>query len=88
MSDDSLDPQCSGPEGFQIEIEGEPRVEATVKYSLPHVEGLSDETDTTSILMVSTAMTAVYAIPHVCAARPGVVLVSDLPATGAPHSVV
>jgi 2,4-diaminopentanoate dehydrogenase len=88
MSDDSLDPQWSGPEGFQIEIEGEPRVEATVKYALPHVEGLSDETDTMSLLMVSTAMTAVYAIPHVCAATPGIVLVSELPPTGAPHSVV
>jgi 2,4-diaminopentanoate dehydrogenase len=87
MSDDSLDPQWGGPEGFHIEIEGEPRVDATVKYSLPHVDGISDETDTMSLLMVSTAMTALYAIPHVCAAGPGVVLASELPATGAPHSV-
>jgi len=88
MSDDSLDPQWSGLEGFQIEIEGEPRVEATIKYSLPRLEGFSDETDVMSLLMVSTAMTAVHAIPFVCAAAPGVVLMSELPPTGARHSVV
>jgi hypothetical protein len=86
MSNDSLNPQWSGPEGFQIEIEGEPRVEAAIKYSLPQVEGLSDETDVMSLLMVSTAMTAVHAIPYVCSAPPGVVLVSELP-VGTRHSV-
>ena len=88
MSSDSLDPQWNDPEGFRIEIEGEPRVEATIKYTLPHVEGLSEEKDTMSLLMVSTAMTALHAIPAVCAAAPGVVAMSELPPTGAPHTVV
>lgn len=88
MSSDSLDPQWNDPEGFRIEIEGEPRVEAEIKYTLPHVEGLSDEKDTMSLLMVSTAMTALHAIPHVCAAGPGVVTMSELPAMGARHCVV
>ncbi|MGV0792948.1 NAD(P)H-dependent amine dehydrogenase family protein [Mycolicibacterium sp. XJ1819] len=87
MSDDALDPQWSDPEGFSIEIEGEPRVEATVKYMMPLTEGLTDEADTMSLLMVSTAMAALHAIPHVCAAEPGVVLASELPVIGARHSL-
>lgn len=85
MSDDALDPQWSDPEGFRIEIEGEPRVEANVRYTLPQTDGLTDETDVMSLLMVSTAMSALHAIPHVCAAAPGVVLASELPVIGARH---
>ena len=45
MSTDSLDPQWSDPEGFSIEIEGEPRVEATIRYAPPLTDGLSEESD-------------------------------------------
>lgn len=86
MSTESIDREWNDPEGFRIEIEGEPRVEAHIKYTVPHTAGLSDETDTMSLLMVSTAMTAVHAIPYVCAATPGVVQVSELPVIGARHS--
>ncbi len=88
MSDDGLDPQWSGPEGFRIEIEGEPRVDATVRFELPKTPGLSDEPDIMSVLMVGTAMAAVHAIPFVCRADPGVISPTDLPIYGARHSVV
>jgi len=35
-----------------------------------------------SLLMVSTAMAAVNAIPYVCDARPGVITPIDLPISG------
>jgi 2,4-diaminopentanoate dehydrogenase len=88
MSHDSLEPQWSDPEGFRIEIEGEPRVDATIKYTQPTIAGLSDESDTKSMLTVGTAMAAVHAIPHVCAAPPGVVQINELPIFGARYSVV
>ncbi|HEY6624773.1 MAG TPA: hypothetical protein VIX85_13115 [Acidimicrobiales bacterium] len=88
MSDDGLDPQWSGPEGFRIEIEGEPRVDATVRFVLPTTPGLSEEPDVMSVLMVGTAMAAVHAIPFVCRADPGVITPTDLPIYGARHSVI
>ena len=88
MSDDGLDPQWLGPEGFRIEIEGEPRVDATVRFELPITPGLSDEPDIMSVLMVGTAMAAVHAIPFVCRADPGLITPTDLPIYGARHSVV
>lgn len=88
MSYDSLDPQWVEPEGFRIEIEGEPRVDATIRFELPRLEGLSDEADVMSVLMVGTAMPAVHAIPFVCDAAPGVTTPAALPVFGARHAVV
>lgn len=88
MSDDGLEPQWSGPEGFRIEIEGEPRVDATIRFELPKTPGLSEEADIMSVLMVGTAMAAVHAIPFVCGANPGVITPADLPIYGARHGVV
>jgi hypothetical protein len=88
MSEYGLNPQWSDPEGFRIEIEGEPRVDATVRFGLPHTAGLSDEPDVMSVLMVGTAMAAVNAIPFVCCAAPGVITLADLPIFGARHSVI
>lgn len=88
MSYDGLDPQWNDPEGFRIEIEGEPRVDATIRYGLPRLDGLSDESDVMSVLMVGTAMAAVHAIPFVCQAAPGVSRPSELPIFGARHTVV
>lgn len=82
MSDDGLDPQWSDAEGFTVEIEGEPRVDATIRFGLPHAPELTDETDVMSLLMVGTAMAAVSAIPHVCDAAAGVITPLDLPVTG------
>jgi 2,4-diaminopentanoate dehydrogenase len=88
MSYDGLEPQWNDPEGFRIEIEGEPRVDAVVRYGLPQLDGLSDEFDVMSVLMVGTAMAAVNAIPFVCQAAPGVTRPSELPVFGARHAVV
>jgi hypothetical protein len=34
MSDDALDPQWTDPKGFSVVIEGEPRVDATIRFGL------------------------------------------------------
>jgi hypothetical protein len=75
MSDDALDPQWTDPEGFSVVIEGEPRVDATIRFGQPGQ-------DVMTVLMDSTAVAAVNAIPFVCAAPPGVITPIDLPITG------
>ena len=75
MSNDALDPQWSDPEGFSVVIEGEPRVDATIRFGEPGQ-------DVMTVLMDSTAVAAVNAIPFVCAAQPGVITPIDLPITG------
>ena len=84
---DALDRQWGGPDGFRIEIEGEPRIDATLRFGPSQVEGLSNESDVMSLLMVGTAMTAVHAIPFVCDAAPGILTLSQLPIFGARHAV-
>lgn len=64
MSNDALDPQWHDPEGFNVVIEGEPPVDATIRFGRPGQ-------DVMTLLMDSTAVAAVNAIPFVCAARPG-----------------
>jgi hypothetical protein len=88
MSYDALDPQWVEPQGYRLEIEGEPRVDATIRFELPRLEGLSDEPDVMSVLMVGTAMPAVHAIPFVCDAPPGVTTPAGLPIFGARYAVV
>lgn len=82
MSDEALDPQWTDPEGFAVEIEGEPRVDAVIHFGLPHDSELSEEQTVMGLLMVSTAMAAVNAIPYVCDAPPGVMTPIDLPIRG------
>ena len=82
MSDDALDPQSTDPKGFTVEIEGEPRVDAVIRFGPPHNSDLSTDQDVMSLLMVSTAMAAVNAIPHVCTAPPGIMTPLDLPVSG------
>ena len=82
MSDDALDPQWTDPKGFTVEIEGEPRVDAVIRFGPPHNSHLSADQDVMSLLMVGTAMAAVNAIPHVCEAPPGVITPLDLPVSG------
>jgi hypothetical protein len=82
MSDDALDPQWPDPEGFKVEIEGEPRVDAVIRFGAPHDPDLSVEKDEKSLLSVGTAMAAVNAVPHVCDAAPGVMTPLDLPVSG------
>ena len=75
MSSDALDPQWSDPEGFSVVIEGEPRVDAAIRFGHPGQ-------DVMTVLMDSTAVAAVNAIPFVCDAPPGVITPIDLPITG------
>ncbi|GAA4292291.1 dihydrodipicolinate reductase [Mycobacterium paraffinicum] len=76
MSDDALDPQWPDPKGFSVVIEGQPRVDATIRFGHPGE-------DVMTVLMDSTAVAAVNAIPFVCDAQPGVMTPIDLPITGA-----
>ncbi|MGD1254903.1 dihydrodipicolinate reductase [Mycobacterium seoulense] len=75
MSDDALDPQWSDPKGFSVVIDGEPRVDATIRFGNPGE-------DVMTVLMDSTAVAAVNAIPFLCEARPGVISPIDLPVMG------
>ncbi|BBY39012.1 dihydrodipicolinate reductase [Mycobacterium mantenii] len=75
MSDDALDPQWTDPKGFSVVIEGRPRVDATIRFGNPGE-------DVMTVLMDSTAVAAVNAIPFVCEAQPGVITPIDLPITG------
>ncbi len=80
MSDDALEPQWTDPTGFSVVIEGEPRVDATIRFGKPGE-------DVMTVLMDSTAVAAVNAIPFLCEARPGVITPIDLPITGSPGAL-
>ncbi|OBF60321.1 dihydrodipicolinate reductase [Mycobacterium sp. 852002-50816_SCH5313054-b] len=75
MSDDALEPKWTDPKGFSVVIEGEPRVDATIRFGNPGE-------DVMTVLMDSTAVAAVNAIPFLCAAPPGVITPIDLPIAG------
>jgi hypothetical protein len=75
MSDDALDPKWTDPKGFSVVIEGEPYVDATIRFGHPGQ-------DVMTVLMDSTAVAAVNAIPFVCDAPPGVITPIDLPVVG------
>jgi hypothetical protein len=80
MSDDALDPQWTDPKGFSVVIEGEPRVDATIRFGEPGQ-------DVMTVLMASTAVAAVNAIPFLCDAQPGVITPIDLPIIGSPGAL-
>jgi hypothetical protein len=75
MSDDALDPKWTDPKGFSVVIDGEPHVHATIQFGKPGE-------DVMTVLMDSTAVAAVNAIPFLCEAQPGVITPIDLPITG------
>lgn len=75
MSDDALDPQWEEPKGFSVVIDGEPSVGATIRFGHPGQ-------DVMTVLMDSTAVAAVNAIPFVCDAPPGIITPIDLPIMG------
>ena len=84
----SLDCEWKDPEGYRIEIEGEPRVEAAISFLPPVLPSLSDERDVMSVLLVGTAMAAVNSLPFVCEAAPGHTTPAQLPVFGARHMAV
>jgi 2,4-diaminopentanoate dehydrogenase len=75
MSSDALDPQWTDPKGFSVVIEGEPRVDAMIRFGRPGQ-------DVMTVLMDSTAVAAVNAIPFLCDAQPGVITPIELPVIG------
>lgn len=75
MSPDALEPQWTDPAGFSVVIDGEPYVDATIRFGKPGQ-------DVMTVLMDSTAVAAVNAIPFLCEAPPGVIAPTDLPVTG------
>ncbi|OBK97338.1 dihydrodipicolinate reductase [Mycobacterium sp. 1165178.9] len=75
MSDDALEPKWNDPKGFSVVIDGEPYVDATIRFGHPGQ-------DVMTVLMDSTAVAAVNAIPFLCDAQPGVITPIDLPITG------
>ncbi|OBJ76782.1 dihydrodipicolinate reductase [Mycobacterium colombiense] len=81
MSDDALEPKWTDPKGFSVVIEGEPHVDATIRFGKPGE-------DVMTVLMDSTAVAAVNAIPFLCDAQPGVITPTDLPVIGSPGALV
>ncbi len=81
MSDDALDPEWADPKGFSVVIDGEPYVDATIRFGKPGQ-------DVMTVLMDSTAVAAVNAIPFLCEAPPGVITPIDLPITGSPGALI
>lgn len=75
MSNDALEPQWTDAAGFSVVIEGQPRVDATIRFGEPGE-------DVMTALMDSTAVAAVNAIPFLCTAQPGVITPIDLPIIG------
>ncbi|ORW44080.1 dihydrodipicolinate reductase [Mycobacterium paraense] len=80
MSDDALDPKWTDPKGFSVVIEGAPRVDATIRFGRPGE-------DVMTVLMDSTAVAAVNAIPFLCQAPPGLITPIDLPVAGSPGAL-
>ena len=80
MSSDALDPQWTDPEGFNVVIEGQPYVDAVIRFGHPGQDAMT-------VLMDSTAVAAVNAIPFLCDAQPGVITPIDLPLTGSPGAL-
>jgi hypothetical protein len=71
--------------GWHVEVEGIPVVKAHVAGWPP--EGESDSEVLMGLAMIMTAMPTIHAIPHVVAARPGVVTYKNLPLVTAAHAV-
>jgi hypothetical protein len=80
MSDDALEPKWADPKGFSVVIEGEPHVDATIRFGKPGE-------DVMTVLMDSTAVAAVNAIAFLCEAQPGVITPIDLPVSGSRGAV-
>jgi hypothetical protein len=72
-----LEPSWPVEEGWLVEIEGNPNIRCLYQSKV------TDDFDPGTL----TAMPAVHAIPHVCAARPGIVTAAELPLVTAAQCV-
>jgi hypothetical protein len=75
----ALDPDWAIEEGHVITVEGMPTVRVRLEYLPPPDFQATTFQELMVLGMVMTAMPAVNAIPHVVAARPGIVTYNDLP---------
>jgi hypothetical protein len=85
MTDD-VTPNWEIRHGWHIEVIGDPVVRAHVA-GYPK-DGAVDSFVLMDLAMSMTAMPTIHAIPHVVAARPGIVTYKDLPLIGAARRVV
>jgi len=83
-----IEPNWEGPEGYLVEIEGEPAIRSIVELKQPTKPELSREPHRMDLVMVATAMPPIHAIPFVCQASPGIVTNRDLPVMGARSTLV
>jgi hypothetical protein len=84
MTDD-VEPNWEIRHGWHVQIDGIPTVKMHFAGWPP--EGSSDSELLMGLAMLMTALPTVHAIPHVVAARPGVVTYKDLPLVTAAHCV-
>ena len=84
MTED-VDPNWEIRHGWHFEVDGLPTVKMHVAGWPP--AGESDSEILMGLAMLMTAMPTVHAIPHVVAARPGVVTYKDLPLVAAARAV-
>lgn len=80
-----VEPNWEIRHGWHIEVDGLPTVKLHVAGWPP--AGEPDSEVLMGLAMLMTAMPTVHAIPHVIAARPGVVTYKDLPLVAAAHTV-
>ena len=84
MTED-VEPNWEVRHGWHVQIDGIPTVKMHFAGWPP--EGNSDSELLMGLAMLMTALPTVHAIPHVVAARPGVVSYKDLPLVTAAHCV-
>jgi len=75
----NLVPEFPLVHGYLAEIEGEPSISIQTTLPKPKISGVNRERTAMDSGMVATAMPAVNAIPHVCAAAPGIRRAYELP---------
>jgi hypothetical protein len=83
----TLDREWPIEEGHVVQVDGRPTVRARLEYLPPPDFQAETFADFMVLGMIMTAMPAVNAIPHVVAARPGILTYTDLPVP-LPHAVV
>jgi hypothetical protein len=83
-----IEPNWDGPEGYLVEIEGEPSIRSVIQVEQPRNSELSREKHRMDLVMIASVMPPIHAIPFVCRARPGIVTNCDLPVMGAQQALV
>ena len=75
----ALEPDWTIQEGHVITVDGRPTVRVRLEYLPPPDFEATTFADFMVLGMIMTAMPAIYAIPYVVAAPPGIVTYNDLP---------